>query len=134
MTGRGWRLAGAWALGAVVIVGQCWALVTDSPVLQWEAVGIPVVVAVVLLVVSVRRRRRPTTTHDGTATRTLLSGMDEVQGMYLGRPDVPPPTAGTDRAVASEQLDDRRTADERDLRGPVVLPERPPTGRRDPEG
>jgi len=89
------------ALGALAVL--VWSILAGSALATAVVVGLyPLFgVAVVWRLVSGARRSVP-------ASRTLapgLQGLDEVQGMYLGRPDLPPVSHGHADHVASLVVD-----------------------------
>jgi len=86
--GRVWWVVAA--LGALAVL--VWSILAGSALATTVVVGLYVLfgVAVVWRLVSGARRSVP-------ASRTLapgLQGLDEVQGMYLGRPDLGPVSYG----------------------------------------
>jgi len=89
------------ALGALAVL--VWSILAGSALATTVVVGLYVLfgVAVVWRLVSGARR-------SVSASRTLapgLQGLDEVQGMYLGRPDLPPVSHGHADHVASLVVD-----------------------------
>lgn len=99
------------ALGILV-----WLAATQSPATTWLVFGAWTVLVVAVIVRAARPTARGHRTRAGMAVG--LGGMDEVQGMLLGRPDGGPVTYGSSGPSEVGLVIDRVESDPGDLRLP----------------
>lgn len=91
-----------------------WLVARESPVATWLIYGAWGVAAIAVLLRMLRPAARGHRVRSGVGP--ALSGLDEVQGIYLGRPDVGPITYGSAGPSTTELALDRVEPDPGDLR------------------
>ena len=107
-----------WWLGYTVVALfglLTWSSWNQSPIGAWIVYGFWGVVFISVVVRAMRPRAQGRRLQSGAGP--AVQGMDEVQNMYLGRPDVGPTVYGSTGPPTTELTLDRTEPDPGDLRG-----------------